>query len=71
MAKTVRLPLGKVISRWVMSKTPTKNVPGGPDGEYVIIQFKTSFENKADSIETVTPMLDKDGARRVSGYYIK
>ena len=71
MAKTVRQPLGKVISRRVMSKTPTKTVPGGPDGEYVVIQFKTSFENKADAIETVTPMLDKDGIWRVSGYYIK
>ncbi|MHC5059673.1 MAG: DUF4019 domain-containing protein [Planctomycetota bacterium] len=71
MAKTVRQPLGKVVSRQLISNTPTKTVPGGPDGEYVIIQFKTSFENKKDAIETVTPMLDKDGAWRVSGYYIK
>jgi len=71
MAKTVRQPLGKVISREVMSKTPTQTVPGGPDGEYVIIQFKTSFKNKNDAIETVTPMLDEDGVWRVSGYYIK
>lgn len=71
MAKTVRQPLGKVISRLVMSKMATQTMPGGPDGEYVIIQFKTSFENKADTIETVTPMLDKDGVWRVSGYYIK
>jgi len=69
MAKTVRRPLGKVISRQVMSKIPMQTVPGGPDGEYVIIQFKTSFENKKDAIETVTPMLDKDGVWRVSGYY--
>jgi len=43
----------------------------GPDGDYVIIQFDTSFENKKSAIETVTPMLDKDGVWRVSGYYIK
>ena len=71
MAKMVREPLGKVISRQVMTKMPTKTVPGGPDGEYVIIQFKTSFENKNDAIETVTPMLDKDGIWRVTGYYIR
>jgi hypothetical protein len=71
MAKTVRQPLGKVISRRVMSKMPTQTVPGGPDGEYVIIQFRTSFENKKDAIETVTPMLGKDGAWRVTGYYIR
>ncbi len=71
MAKTVRQPLGKVISRQLMSKMPTQTVPGGPDGEYVIIQFKTSFENKKDAIETVTPMLDEDNVWRVTGYYIR
>ena len=67
----VRGPLGKMISREVMSQKHTKTLPGLPPGEYVVIQFKTSFENKADAIETVTPMLDKDGVWRVSGYYIK
>lgn len=27
--------------------------------------------NKKSAIETVTPMMDKDGKWRVSGYYIK
>jgi hypothetical protein len=44
---------------------------GPPDGEYVVIQFETSFENKKSAIETVTPMLDQDGKWRVSGYFIK
>jgi hypothetical protein len=67
----VRRPLGKVISREVLSKTYTKQVHGGPEGEYVVIQFKGSFENKGSAIETVTPVLEEDGAWRVSGYYIK
>jgi hypothetical protein len=67
----VRSPLGKVISRSISSKTFTKQAPGAPDGQYVIIQFETSFENKTSAIETITPMLDKDGSWRVSGYYIK
>ena len=66
-----RRPLGKLISRKVLSKTYTTQLPGAPDGEYVVIMFKTSFENKKSAIETVTPMLDKDGQWRVSGYYIK
>jgi hypothetical protein len=66
----VRNPLGKLISREVKSKTYTTSVPGAPDGEYVVIQFDTSFQNKKSAIETVTPMLDKDGKWRVSGYYI-
>ena len=67
----VRKPLGKVMERTVKSKQYTTSLPGAPDAEYVVIQYETSFENKKSSVETVTPMLDKDGKWRVSGYYIK
>jgi len=66
-----RRPLGKVLSRTLVSQNYTRVLPGAPDGEYVVIQYRTSFEHKAASIETVTPMLDTDGIWRVSGYYIK
>jgi hypothetical protein len=66
-----RKPLGKPISRTVVTKVYQTSLPGGPDGEYVVIQFETSFENKKAAIETVTPMMGKDGMWRVSGYYIK
>ena len=69
--KGVRAPLGAVKTRKVKSAAFTRTLPGAPDGEYVIIQFESQFENKATAIETVTPMHDKDGAWRVSGYYIK
>ncbi|PKN11824.1 MAG: hypothetical protein CVU69_10810 [Deltaproteobacteria bacterium HGW-Deltaproteobacteria-4] len=68
--QTVREPLGKLIYREVKSKAHKTSLPGAPDGQYVIIQFEASFENKKSAIETVTPMLDKDGNWRVSGYYI-
>ena len=68
---TVRDPLGKVVSRKVKSANYTKTLPGVPDGEYVVIQYETSFEHKPSATETVTPMLDKDGKWRVSGYFIK
>jgi len=69
--KGVREPLGKLLSRKVKSAAYTTSLPGTPDGQYVVIQFSTSFENKKSGIETVTPMIDKDGKWRVSGYYIK
>ena len=55
------------------SRTPTytKTLPGAPDGDYVVIEYDTSFEHKQSAVETVTPMLDKDGKWRVSGYFIK
>jgi predicted SnoaL-like aldol condensation-catalyzing enzyme len=69
--KAARKPLGKLKSREVKSKDYRKSLPGAPDGEYVVIQFKTSFENKKEAIETITPMLDKGGKWKVSGYFIK
>ncbi len=69
--QAVRKPLGKLISRKVQTKIYKTSLPGAPDGEYVVIQFATSFENKKKAIETVTPMMDKDGKWRVSGYYIQ
>jgi len=69
--QAVRKPLGKLVKRKVKTKTYKTSLPGAPDGEYVVIQFETSFENKKSAIETVTPMMDKDGRWRVCGYYIK
>jgi hypothetical protein len=66
-----RQPLGELISRKVKSATYTTSLPGAPDGEYVVIQFETSFANKKSAIETVTPMYEKNGDWRVSGYYVK
>lgn len=69
--KPVREPFGKVLSRKLKSTKYATALPGAPDGEYVMIQFDTQFAKKKTSIETITPMLDKDGKWRVSGYYIK
>ncbi len=69
--QAVRTPLGKLVSRKVKSASYKTSLPGAPDGEYVVIEFETSFLNKKTAVETVTPMMDKDGNWRVSGYYIK
>ena len=66
-----RDPLGKMLSRKLKSATYTKTLPGAPDGEYVVIQYDSSFEHKQSAVETITPMLDKDGQWRISGYFIK
>jgi hypothetical protein len=71
MLTAVRSPLGDPVSRELSSKTYAQSLPGAPDGEYVVIQFATSFQNKKSAIETITPMLDDDRQWRVSGYFIK
>jgi hypothetical protein len=69
--KAFRAPLGKLVSRELKSRRYTTSAPGALDGQYVIIQYKTTFEKKASAIETVTPMLDKDGKWRVSAYSVE
>jgi hypothetical protein len=71
MLQARRAPLGKVISRVVKSAVYKTSLPGAPDGQYVVIQYESSFENKQSAIETVTPSLDHDGQWKVSGYYIR
>ena len=68
---TARRPFGKLLSRQVKVAKYETSLPGAPDGEYVVIQFASVFENKAEAVETVTPMKDPDGEWRVSGYFIK
>ena len=68
---SVRTPQGKILSRKLKNATYTKTLPNAPDGEYVVIQYDTNFEHKPGAVETVVPMLDKDGKWRVSGYFIK
>ena len=67
----LRGSFGAVKSRTFASAAYAKQLPGAPDGEYVVIQYNTVFENKAQAVETITPMLDWDGTWKVSGYYVK
>lgn len=70
-AKAVRAPLGTLQSRKLKSVTYKTSLPGAPDGQYVVLQYDSLFEHKQSAVETVTPMLDKDGTWRVSGYFLK
>lgn len=66
-----RKPLGGLVSREVSNIEYKESLPGAPDGQYVVIVFRTEFQNKKLGYETVTPKLEADGAWRVSGYYIR
>jgi Protein of unknown function (DUF4019) len=69
--KSVQESLGTIVSRALFSKQYATELPGAPDGEYVVFQYESTFENKQNAVETVTPMKDKDGEWRVSGYFVK
>ena len=69
--QAARSPLGQMKSRTLKSATSTTTLPGAPDGEYVVFQFNTTFEQKPAAIETVTVIREKDGTWHVGGYFIK
>ena len=67
----VRAPLGTAKPRTLKGATYMTKLPGVPDGEYVVIQLDSSYVGLSGAVDTVTPMKDKDGKWRVSGYFIK
>ena len=66
-----RGPLGALESRELAASKYATDLPGAPDGEYAVLQYRASFEKKNSGVETTKPMLDKDGQWRVSGYGIR
>jgi len=69
-AAAVREPLGKVLARKLAAKQLAHELPGAPDGTYVVLSFDTRFEHKERGRETVTMMLE-DGRFRGAGYFIR
>jgi uncharacterized protein DUF4019 len=69
--ETLRSSLGQLSSRKLTTAEYSKTLPGAPDGEYVTIQFQSSFVNKKSAVETLVSMKDKDGQWRASGYFIR
>jgi Protein of unknown function (DUF4019) len=66
-----RRPLGKLVSRKRTKADLIKNPPNSTPGDYVGIQYRSSFQNLSSAVETVVPMLDPDGKWRVSGYVVR
>jgi DNA-binding CsgD family transcriptional regulator len=62
VSKSVRVPLGAVVSRELISE---ENVPAPPYG-YQIVKFRTSYTNKAGAVETLS-LVREGGEWRVVG----
>lgn len=70
-ARAAREPIGALRSRAVLHRQEATTLPGAPDGQYVVAQWKASFANKASAVETVTVVLEADRKWRVVGYYVR
>lgn len=66
-----RGPLQQLVTRELSAAKFYRELPGAPDGEYVVLTFDSVFAKKASAVETVTVMKDDDESWRVSGYFIR
>ena len=71
MLEQARGPLGQVTSRELSGAKFSTELPNAPKGEFVVLEYATSFVNRQDAIERVVAMLDEDGEFRVIGYGIQ
>ncbi len=66
----VRTEVGQLNSRKLDSISYTKTLPDAPDGEYVILQYNSIFEQQKSARETIVLTKEKDGQWRVGGYFV-
>lgn len=67
----VRKAVGALQERNNRGARFTRSLPGAPDGDYVLIQNDTRFQNKSAAIETVTMAREADGVWRLAGYFVR
>jgi len=70
LLRTVRQPLGKVLSRRIRETSIEENIPGMTGGKYVAVVFETALEHHGAAVETLVAVLEGDGLWRVAGYCI-
>ncbi len=71
IVQSTRKENGDVISRKVHDTERVSSLPGAPEGDYIIVTFRTDYWNKKNAVETVVTTRDSDGIWRVSGYTIE
>jgi hypothetical protein len=68
---TVRDALGAPGARKFLTVKLRAKLPGLPEGHYAIVQFETTFEGKADAVETVYLENPSEDVWKVCGYYVR
>jgi hypothetical protein len=63
----LRTPMGPMISRTTARVDFVKTLAGAPDGEYAIIHYTTSFQNKSGVTERLT-LVKEDGKWQAAAY---
>lgn len=64
----LRKPLGNVVSREILDQKTAKNPKGLPVGDYMVLFYKTSFQNRPQANELITMVKENDGQWKVLTY---
>jgi len=67
----IRTPRGAVNARYIATAGSTKSLSGMPDGDYVVLQFYTTFAEKGLALETITLAKMQNDAWQIAAYEIK
>lgn len=67
----IRGPRGTINARYIATAGTTKTLSGFPDGEYVVLQFYTTFTQKGLALETVAQAKTSDQTWQIVEYSIK
>jgi hypothetical protein len=69
--RSTRAPLGRCLSRTLVSHKLVDSPGGVPRGPFVVLRFESDFEQGRHAVETVTPVHGDDDRWRVAGYFIR
>jgi hypothetical protein len=64
----LRKPLGSVLSRQLAEQRTAKDPKGLPAGDYMVLFYRSSFQNRPEANELVTMVKESDGVWRVLTY---
>lgn len=67
----IRSPRGAMNARYIATAGSTKSLSGLPDGDYVVLQFYTTFAEKGLAMETITLTKTQEDAWQIAAYEIK
>ena len=66
-----RAPYGALTTRTPADARFTRTLPGAPEADYVVIQYRSVFANRPAAMETVITTREADGSWKTVAYYIR
>jgi len=67
----IRSSLGDRKERYMATAARTDSLPKLPDGEYIVLQYYTTFSKKGLAMETVSLIQNSPGLWQVANYEVK